>query len=338
MSSCPDIAYYYPAPYWTQHESSWIKSLLLFFDQVAILLPEYMYGRHQAEDPTLAGPLEDRDLLRVLKPREWVDEKMAHQLAEIIVELLTNGTFDNLPEEKYFHELSHSRMGYGADFEIADFLVDELRTRNLARPSEDGVSVPLHPTVRTTILVILGQLSRAAGIERGLKIHPTTHDLCAVKDLITTLSREPMPSQNKVITLDLEPVSLNLDTVPLDDILQYRSQHQDAHRTYMRNLQLFMIELTSIDGPEEREALLLERRQEIADAAHDIHRSALREFRKNSSSFSLGIAGGAWAITSGDLFGAALAATSLIKNLVEGRSSTVTAYSYLFDMQQTLGQ
>ena len=146
-----------------------------------------------------------------------------------------------------------------------------------------------------------------------------------------------MPSQNKVIALDLEPVSLMLDTVPLDEILQYRSEHQDAHRTYMRNLHLFMIELASIDDPEEREALLLERRQEIADAAHDIRRSALREFRKNSSSFSLGIAGGAWALASGDPIGAALAAFGL-KDLVGGQSSTVTAYSYLFDMQQTLGQ
>jgi hypothetical protein len=34
-----ELAYYYPEPYWLAHEGSWIKSLLLFFDGVAILLP-----------------------------------------------------------------------------------------------------------------------------------------------------------------------------------------------------------------------------------------------------------------------------------------------------------
>ena len=39
-----DTAYYYPAPYWSAGEGDWIKSLLLFFDEVAILLPGYMRG------------------------------------------------------------------------------------------------------------------------------------------------------------------------------------------------------------------------------------------------------------------------------------------------------
>jgi hypothetical protein len=35
-----ELAYYYPEPYWLARESSWVKSLLLFFDGIAILLPE----------------------------------------------------------------------------------------------------------------------------------------------------------------------------------------------------------------------------------------------------------------------------------------------------------
>ena len=118
-------------------------------DEVAILLPHYMYGQHQAADPTLVDPLEDRGLLRVLEPNDWINEKMANQLAEIIVELLANGTFDDLPKEKYFQELSQSRLGYSADIGLADFLVDELKARHLARPSEDGVSIPLPSCAKT---------------------------------------------------------------------------------------------------------------------------------------------------------------------------------------------
>ena len=155
-----DTAYFYPAPYWTLRESGWIKSLLLFFDDIATLLPDYMYGRHVAADPVLAAPLEERGLLRVLEPKDWIDQETATRLADIIVDMLTNGVFDDLPATEYFAELSQSRIGYGADVDLASFLVEELQARGLAKPSEDGVSIPLHPTVRSTILVILGQLSR----------------------------------------------------------------------------------------------------------------------------------------------------------------------------------
>lgn len=332
-----DVAYYYPAPYWGLRDSDWVKSLLLFFDQVAILLPGYMYGRHVVADPILAGPLEERGLLQVIEPNDWVDEGMANHLAEIVVELLTNGAFDDLPEEGYFQELSYSRLGYGADVELADFLVEELRAKNLARPSEDGVSVPLHPIVRTTILVLLGQLSRLAGGERGLAIHPTTNSRRAVRDLVSALSRDRMPSCGKVIGLDLEPVSVNLESIPLDDVLQFRTERRDAHRAYMRNLRRFMAELAAIAEPEQREALLLDRREQIANAAEDLRRATDRAFKKSLSSWSLGLAGGAWALTTGDALGAALAAGGVISELFGGARG-VAAYSYLFAIEEKLGR
>ena len=137
-----DTGYYYPEPYWSSEDSSWIKSLLLFFDDVAILLPNYMYGRHVDADPTLAEPLEDRGLLRVLEPNDWIDREITGKLAEVVAELLTNGTFDDLRKTDYFAELSQSRIGYGADVKLAGSLVEELQAKGLARPSEDGVSIP----------------------------------------------------------------------------------------------------------------------------------------------------------------------------------------------------
>ena len=62
-----------------------------------------------------------------------------------------------------------------------------------------------------------------------------------------------MPSHDKVIKLDLEPVSFNLATIPLDDVLAFRREHEDAHRAYMRDLRGFMAELAEIDNPDERE-------------------------------------------------------------------------------------
>ena len=325
-----DTAYYYPEPYWGTGESSWVKSLLLFFDEVAILLPSYMRRRPMDADLTLVEPLQDRGLLKILEPNDWVDVEIATQLSNVMVGLLANGVFDNLPETNYFAELSQSRMGYGADVELGNSLVEELRKKGVARPSEDGVSIPLHPTVRTTILVILAQLSRTAGDRRGMAVHPTTSHPLAVRDLVEMLSREAMPSRDNIIKLDVEPVSFDLDAVPLDDVLQFRVEYQDAHRAYMRDLIGFMYELAGIDNPEEREVKLLERRQEIADAAHDIQRFTRRALGKNVASWSLGIVGGAWASVTGDPISLVLTAAGLINESISGSHKMVSAYSYLF--------
>lgn len=334
-----DTAYYYPAPYWLAGEGDWIKSLLLFFDDVAILLPDYMRGRHRDADPWLAGPMEEQGLLRILEPKEWIDAEVAEKLAEIMVELLAGGVFDELPESRYFAELSQSRVGYGADADLAQFLVDELRQRGLARPSEDGVSIPLHPVVRTTILVILGQLAREAGDRRGMAVHPATDWPEAATDLLDTLSREPMPSCEGVVKLDLEPVALDLSTIPLEDVLKLREDHQVAHKAYMRSLRGFLVELGRISDPAEREAALLERRQEIADLAHDNRRSVGLSVGKNLGSWSLGIAGGVWSALGGDILGATLGVLGLGPDLVPGgREKTVGAYSYLFAVTSAFGR
>lgn len=333
-----DIAYYYPAPFWYADEGDGIKSLLLFFDEVAILLPDYMRGRHRDADPSLAAPLEEQGLLRILDPQEWIDGEMAEKLAEVMVSLLADGVFDGLPESSYFAELSQSRMGYGADVELAEFLVEELRKRGLARASEDGVSIPLHPIVRTTILVILGQLARGAGERRGLVLHPVTNQSAAARDLVEALSRESMPSCDSVVKLDLEPVSLDLSSIPLEDVLQLRTDHRDAHREYMRSLRGFMVELGQIKDPKQRETKLLQRRQEIADMAHDNRRLMGLSVGKNLASWSLGAVGGVWSVATGDVFGAALGALGLGTGLVPVPSGAVGAYSYLFAVTGAFGR
>lgn len=337
MSTVPEVAYYYPAPYWASTEGGWVKTLLLFFDRVAILLPDYMRGRHTAADPSLVEPLEDLKLLQVLEPKEWVDQEVTEQLASVVVDLLTSGAFDDLPDARgIFHELSYSRMGYGADVELGEMLVEELQSRGLATPSEDGVSVPLHPMVRTTILVILGQLARVAGTRWQMDVHPATNDYRAVGDLVGTLARDPFPSAGHVVALDLEPVSLELGLVPLDEVLSFRLEHQEAHKAYRRDLQRFLFELADIEGVAQRERLLLERREELSDAAHELQRKARRAFRKNLAGWSFGMAGAAWAVGAQDPLGLVLAAAGLGSTAVPAKKDAAAAYSYVFEVERGL--
>ncbi|GJM36939.1 MAG: hypothetical protein R8F63_20275 [Acidimicrobiales bacterium] len=338
MSDQIEAAYYYPAPYWHPDESGWIKTLLLFFDEIDILLPGYMYGRHHVADPSMAIPLEELGLLRVLEPKTWVTGDIALKLAEVMVELLTAGVFDDLPETQHFAELSQSRIGYGADVELADMLVEELEARALARPSEDGVSIPLHPVVRTTILVLLGQLARLASASQNVVMNPTTGHGAAVADLVALLSREPLPSAHSVVSLDLEPVTFDLDPVPLDEVLEFRASHGPEHKTYMRDLRRFLAELCTVPEKGDRMQLLLERRQELADNAHDLQRSSRAALGRNLSSWSLGLAGAAWSAASGDPIGMALGTAGLVVPQVVGAAlpepQPVAAYSYLFSAQR----
>ncbi len=297
-----------------------------------------MYGRHHVAAPALAEPLEDLGLLEVLEPGYWIDEEMTKALAEAVIGLLANGVFDDLAKDVMFHELSQSRIGYGADLSLAKWVVSELQQKGLAKPSEDGVSIPLHPVVRTTILVLLAQLSRSAGKKHDMNVHPATRDRCAVKDLVETLSRERMPSRSSVIAFDLEPVSFDLESVPIDELLDFRNEHKDAHRAYMRDLRGFMAELAYIDTQEERAAMLLQRRQEISDMAHELQRSTRSALGKNLPSWSFGLAGSAWSAVAGDPIGTVLSALGLTSSSLGFKSagaSKVTAYSYLFQVERS---
>ena len=147
-----------------------------------------------------------------------------------------------------------------------------------------------------------------------------------------------MPSCEGVVKLDLEPVTLDLSSIPLKEVLDLREEHRDAHKAYMRSLRGFMVELGRISDPSEREAELVKRRQEIADLAHDNRRSIGRSVGKSLASWSLGLAGSVWLAATGDVFGAAVGALGVGTGLMPSATETVGAYSYLFAVTNAFGQ
>lgn len=180
-----EVAYYHE-PYWGPGDGDWLKTLLLFFDGVALLVPDYMRDRPLATDPTLAEPLADRGLLHRLSPESLVDRSTAEALTDLLDALLTGGALDQLDRGTPFAELSYSRLGAYGDAGLAELLVSELQDRGLAKPSEDGVSVPLHPVVRSLILVALPPTT--ARSRRGRRIRAA-----AMQWPHATPSRTPRP-------------------------------------------------------------------------------------------------------------------------------------------------
>jgi hypothetical protein len=125
-----EIAYYYPNPMW--RHGDWVKSLIVFFDGVALLVPEYMKDKPELVDPAIVAGLNEHDLLHILQPEQVVDATATAQLATALTDIITSGVLDDLPNKTDFHELSMSRFGYYGDSGLAE-IFDELKTRGLAK-------------------------------------------------------------------------------------------------------------------------------------------------------------------------------------------------------------
>ena len=338
-ATAPEIAYYYPEPFWHAGEGGWVKGLLLFFDQIAILLPEYMAGRPAQADPSLVEPLQDLGLLRILQPEWFVDDAMTRQLTDSMEALIVNGAFDFIHGTGDIARLSRSRMGYSSAMQaLADKVFHELRARDLAAESDDGLSVPMNPLVRSAYLMLIAQLAREAGARHQLDLQPVTNGRGELQDFQSFLELAPMPSRGQVVAFDLAAVSLNLDTVPLDDVLAFRADENNAkaHRRYMQNLREFALTL-SLSDKDDRVRALADRRAELEDQAQDLRKRATELWHspKAVATFGLGIVGAAWSLATLNPVPAVLAAMGAGVGMLPGKK-TGNAYSYLFKAQSAL--
>jgi hypothetical protein len=325
-SNHKEIAFYYPGPIW--HASDWIKTLILFFDGVGVLLPNYMKGKLEHEDPSTAIPLQEKGLLHILEPEKIVDKKATKQLGDTLGEMIKSGALDRLPKDIRYHEISYSRMGGYGDERIARDLLEKLKARGLAKDSEDGISIPMQPMVRCLILVLLSQILRPYGSELGAELSPATDRPDVVQALQELLSLPDVPSAGHVVALDLETVSVDLRLVPMDEVLDFRKEHFKEHRDYVRSVRKLTRELSQLPEHEREEALETRRDalQEMANSLKTISRRAW----KRPASFGLGMAGAFWKLGTHDYVGALLAAGGALVGIRSRDKVDTGAYSYLF--------
>ena len=326
-AASPEVAFYYPGWIWRSDEA--VKNLLLFFDGVALLVPEYMKERPGAIVPEIAEPLLDAGLLHILEPEKVVDKPATEKLVGALTDVITSGALDSLgTEHTHFRELSYSRLGGFGDAELARMIVEELKVRGLARDTEDGVSVPLHPMVHSLVLVLLAQILVPHGRQLGLVLEPATDRADLVKALTEFLSLPSVPSAGNVVATDMEIVGVDLGSVPLDEVLSYRTAHQKDYRAYRLAIRRFVRDL-SLLPPRDRAAALIDRGEEIEDLARDIKRRS-RKAWKQPASFGLSIAGAAWSATSGDPIGLIIGTGATLLGCVGSTPVDCGAYSYLF--------
>lgn len=334
MSDRIESALYYPGVIW--RNAGWVKSLALFFDEVSLLVPDYMRERPLALDPAIAEPLQDAGLLRILSPESLVGKDASEKLATAMTDVIASGALDDLPQQGRFAELSWSRMGGLGDQGLAEMVFDELQKRGLARPSEDGVSIPMHRMVRSMYLVLLAQILREAGPRIGLELSPAT-DRPEVQDGLVELLKltAPETGAGQVVALDLEAVGPDLDAVPLDEVLGFRQEHGKEYRAYARRLRQIVDDLSTA-AADEHQRILTERREEVREAGEALRRGPLK-LMGSVGAIGLGIAGGVATAITGDVLSGALGAGSAASGIATMPRRTTTAYSYLFAMRRQFG-
>ena len=197
-----ELAFYYPNPLWANGE--WIKSILLFFDGVALLVPGYMKDRPERLDPPIVVGLEEHGLLEIIEPEQAVDRSATESLAMAMTDIVTSEALTELEgEATAFAELSMSRLGFYGDEGLYKMIFDELKRRGLARDSEDGVSAPMHPKVRSLVLILLSQITRPYGETINAVLNPTTDMGSLVSGLSELLSLRREGSTGSVVEFDL---------------------------------------------------------------------------------------------------------------------------------------
>jgi hypothetical protein len=322
--------------YWSPESSDTVKSLLLFFDGIALLTPDYMVDRPFQADPVLAEPLADKGLLHILSPEKLVSESIANDLAGLFEGLLQGKAFDALGDEP-FAEISQSRLGLDVSPDLMEPLMVRLEQHGLAKPSQDGVSRPVNRAIRAMVLGTLSQLLRGPGEQLGYALQPVAAAGrgygSTVPGFLRLLDREPMPTAGHVVVSDLQQVSFDLSTIPLDEVLDFREQHGEAYRAYARDLRAFVRSVSTAD-PVARDEAFADRREALSDAAADLNRHMRTAWRRPMASFGLGIGGAAVTLVSGNPIPAGIGFASALLGF-KRQADPSSAYTYLFRAAHT---
>jgi len=327
-SNLEDWAFYYPGPVWSDPDA--IKNLVLFFDGLAVLVPNYLQGKPLRVDPAIAAGLSQNGLLRELQPETFIDRAAAEELATNLVDLLASGALDRVgADESPFEELSMSRLGWVAAPDLAEMVFDELVKRKLARESEDGLSIPMHRGVRGVILVLLAQILAPRGPSAyNIGLSPCTDRPALVRGLVELLQLPGITNESHVMQMDVEHVGVDLSAVPIDEVLGFRRENYSAYRAYINALRRFMREMTALP-PAEQNRLQADRRNEMSEQRKDLLDRARRAWRRPAS-FGLGVAGCLWLLGRGDPVAGLIAIGLGITGLADADRKEIGAYSYLF--------
>src|SRR5579884_649642 len=238
----PELIQYLSSWTWPDQAMDWVKSLLLFFDGIAWLLPGEVCEELLDADPVLAGPLFDAGLLRNYEPESWMSPAIARDIRAAMRTVVAQCAAP-VPEHLWPSKVIRHFVASGED---ADAIVDELITAGaIALPPRTASRFPppgrvlITPQAYDTVLMVLALGARSTIPDADLQLAGSPRQ--ARHPLLSSLDDRLMAklwSTGGGGVLSLGAALLALGAPP-DTLLTQPSQVQSAR-----------------DDPEERGALL----------------------------------------------------------------------------------
>ena len=119
----PEVAFYYPNQY--IYNPDWVKNLILFFDGVGMLIPNYMQEHSRLDDLALITGLREQGLFHVIEPETVVDKDATRELVSRLTEIIDSGALNKLRDDPTaFGSISRSRLGFYGDEGLAQTLFE----------------------------------------------------------------------------------------------------------------------------------------------------------------------------------------------------------------------
>jgi hypothetical protein len=346
LARLPEVAFYHPWPPLDGRPiGAWLKSMLLFFDGVAVVVARE--DRHilvRGQEETIL-PLEDAGLLHVLDPDDIIEPDVATALTEFVLEIATSDERELLRDPDSPRSQALLRPRWVEPKRLSDgeraaskMVWEEMRRRGYVSRITRDQSVYLNFDAWAAILAFLAQALRPAGQARGLDLLPATDNpalLRGFRSIVQRQGRRGVVSRAEVVGFDLEQVAVDLSQIPIDDVLAFRQRHGADYQRYSTTVRTFVDEVGSAPGVDRAE-LFRSRRDELAAEADRLTQLARTWWRRPVASVSMGLAGGVWAGANRDWSTAAL---SLLAGIVGagGGADRTSAYSYLFRTQSRFG-
>jgi hypothetical protein len=367
-----DFAFLYAVPL----DSRLIRSLLLFFDGVAIVASPQRIAQALAAEPWFFLPFLQSDLSKVWTPDDFFDTNFRESYHAQVRALLLSGQFDNRPitleMDRYLFPAQlpfvpqdwNVRSVHDESARVRDRLIgpgsgqtdagtasgnllDELKERGLLEvrqhvpmsgfhsgdPTRVGtalhaVTIGEDPTMdmlgstgttgpnvdNSHVLALdttfsqvndalVSQFARSRAAHRfGLALAPVNSSESSLSELLETwrISQKQV-TVGRVVQQDLEVVGTGLEDVSLEELLQFREKHGQAHREYMRALRAFVRDMSQV-SIEAQENELYDRRQELTERARGLSRLS-RSTLKSGARFLMGITGAAISAAPGNVAG-----------------------------------
>ncbi|MFJ5779488.1 hypothetical protein [Streptomyces sp. NPDC093094] len=311
------LAHFYPGWIWGDQSAGRMKSLLLFFDGFALLLPEEHFDSVVAREVQLAAPLRQVGLLRNLPPGDWLDRDTAAHIRRVAEYVLPRDapvagrrSFDGgslTLGHMTGGAISAGHVAGGGHAEDPDRIVERLLrsgavTRRRPDLGADMVEMPGH--VRAAVLMTLALAAQAKIEDHRIHLvgeYARPGRASVVEGIMPRRVRDMLPKSRRageILHRDILDVGVDLTRVPLDEVLDYRREHGAEYRKYAQDLRRFVADLEAAE-PHDRQRMIDERADMIADHASDLRRTR-RAWGRPVAALVLAGAGAAWTLHQAD--------------------------------------